>query len=209
MSSIRLAGKCAALVAVLALFATTALPVSAADAPYTAYGLNQKAGAKIGANIAGKSCGAEVTVDALGNWLMSIASTAACAPREKDVVTFTVDGQAADQTIAWTAGGAPVDPAKGIALTVTVIVKTTTTPMPTATGFSGGTISPTGASIVVFSGTTAQLDIAGSAVKARSVSATVGGKLLTYVVGAPGFVNTDFSGAFSSGLNGTLVIVTT
>ena len=208
MTPTRLVGLGIAHVAAATMFGMMATSASA-GAPFTAYGLNQKAGAKITATVVGKACGPGVTVDALGNWFMSISDTSPCSPKEKDVVTFAIDGQTAEQTVSWTEGGAPADPAKGIALTVSATVKTTNTPMPTAGGFSGGPISPTGASIVAFTGTTGQLDTAGNAVTARSVSATVGGKLLTYVVGAPSFVNTEFNGAFTSGLNGTLVIVTT
>lgn len=90
-------------------------------------------------------------------------------------------------------------------------MRNTTTPPPaSATGtFSGGAIASAGVSIVSFTGTTAQLDTAGAAAKALTVSATVGGKMLVYVVGAPPFVNADFNAAFPTGLSGTLVIVKT
>lgn len=79
---------------------------------------------------------------------------------------------------------------------------------PVGTGtFSGGTIAPAGVSIVAFTGTTAQLNTAGASAKLVSVTATVGGKLITYVVGAPDFVNVDFNAAFPTGLSATLVIV--
>lgn len=91
-------------------------------------------------------------------------------------------------------------------------VGATTTPAPTpGTGgtFSGGTIAPAGVSIVSFTGTTAQLNTAGATAKAVSVTATVGGKMITFVVGAPDFVNAEFNAAFPTGLSGTLVIVKT
>ncbi len=109
---------------------------SAQTPPYTAYGIGQKAGAKIGAHIAGKSCGAGPTVDASGNWTLRVALTDACAPREGDTVTFTIDGVPAEQTVVWTAGGAPANAATGIALTAA------------ASGFSGGSIAASGVSIV-------------------------------------------------------------
>ena len=82
---------------------------------------------------------------------------------------------------------------------------------PAATGgtFTGGTIAASGVSIVSFTGTTAQLDTAGAASKLVSVTATVGGKMITFVVGAPDFVNAEFNPAFVRGLNGVLVIVKT
>lgn len=199
-STRRLAGLGIAFAAAAALSGAVAAPVSAQTAPYTAYGVGQKAGAMIAANIAGRSCGPGVTVSAAGNWLISIAITSACAPNERDVVSFTIDGVTADQTVTWTAGGAPADPAKGIALTAK--------PAPAAGAFSGS-VAPQGVSIVAFTGTPAQLNAAGAAVKAVSVSAATSGKMLTFVVGAPDFVNTEFNSAFTAGLNGALVIVKT
>jgi hypothetical protein len=77
--------------------------------------------------------------------------------------------------------------------------------------FTGGTIAPVGVSIVSFTGTVLQLDAAGAAntPKVTSVSATAGGKLITYVIGAPSFVNVEFNAAFPMGLNATLVVVKT
>ncbi len=109
--------------------------------------------------------------------------------------------------IAGIAGQTATGPISAAALEM----RNTTTPPPaSATGtFSGGAIAAAGVSIVSFTGTTAQLDTAGAAAKALTVSATVGGKMLVYVVGAPPFVNADFNAAFPTGLNGTLVIVKT
>ena len=75
--------------------------------------------------------------------------------------------------------------------------------------FTGGTIAPTGTSIVSFTGTPMQLDAVGAAnvPKITSVSATAGGKLVTYVIGAPSFVNVEFNAAFPMGLDATMVIV--
>ncbi|TAK76124.1 MAG: hypothetical protein EPO16_07765 [Dehalococcoidia bacterium] len=194
------AGLAIALVAAMALFSAFATSASAQAVPYVAYGINQKAGAVIAANVAGRSCGGDSVVSAEGNWRIAIAATAACAPREGDVVSFTIDGVAAEQTISWTAGGAPTNLAAGIALTPK--------PRPAGGAFSGS-VAPVGVSIVSFTGTTAQLDTAGAAAKAVSISATSAGKMITFVVGAPSFVNNDFIAAFSAGLNGALVIVKT
>lgn len=207
MTAIRqLAGLGMALVAVAVLTATTVAPAAAQQAaPYTAYGIGLKAGAMIGANIGGRSCGPAVAVTAAGTWLMSISVTSACAPGAGDVVSFSVDGQPAEQTVTWSEGGAPANPATGIALTVAAPKPAAA---PAAGGFSG-TISPSGVSLASFTGSIAQLDSAGAAVKATSISATAGGNILTFVVGAPSFVNIEFSAAFSTGLQGTLVIVKT
>lgn len=85
----------------------------------------------------------------------------------------------------------------------------TTPPAAGAGGFSGGPVAPAGVSIVAFTGTIAQLNVAAAAAKAITVSTTIGGRMLTFVVGAPPFVNADFNAAFPAGLNRTLVIVKT
>ena len=203
----RLAGLGLALVVCAGLVTATAAPAAAQQAaPYTAYGVGLKAGAMIGANIGGRSCGPAVAVTATGTWLLYITVSSPCSPRAGDVVSFTVDGQTAEQTVAWSEGGAPANAATGIALTVAPIKAATTAP---AGGGFTGSISPSGVSLASFTGTTAQLDSAGATVKATSISATVGGSVLTFVVGAPGFVNTEFNAAFAAGLQGTLVIVKT
>lgn len=206
-SNRRLTGLGLAMVAAGALFTAAAAPVAAQSAaPYTAYGIGLKAGAMIAANIAGRSCGPAVAVTAAGTWLMPIAPSAPCTPKDKDVVSFTVDGVTADQTIAWSVGGAPADPAKGITLTVT----TTTAAgagTPAGVGFAGGTIAPAGISIVTFTGSLEQLSTAAVAVKVASITVLSNGKPLTFIVGAPAFVNSDFTAAFPTGLKGTLVIV--
>lgn len=97
------------------------------------------------------------------------------------------------------------------AVTVGTAPAAPVTPPPAAgTGtFTGGTIAPAGVSIVAFTGTTAQLNTAGTTARAVSVSATVGGRMITFVVGAPDFVNAEFNAAFPTGLSGTLVIIKT
>jgi hypothetical protein len=206
-SNRRLTGLGIALAATAALFAAALAPVGAQTAaPYTAYGIGMRPGAMIAANIAGRSCGPAVAVTAAGTWLMYIAQSAPCTPNERDLVSFTVDGVTADQTISWTVGGAPADPATGIALTVT----TTTAAgagTPAGVGFAGGTIAPSGISIVTFTGNLEQLNTASAAAKVASVTVLSNGKPVTFIVGAPAFVNSEFTAAFPTGLKGTLVIV--
>lgn len=88
-----------------------------------------------------------------------------------------------------------------------VVVTPPASPAATGGTFSGGTIAQSGVSIVSFTGTTAQLGTASAASNLVSVTAAVGGAALTFVVGAPDFVNTQFTAAFPAGLNGVLVIV--
>lgn len=98
--------------------------------------------------------------------------------------------------------------------TVTAVAAATVgtgpTPPPAGpSGFSGATISPTGITIVSYTGSTEKLGTDSATAKVVSVSATVGGKLITFVVGAPAFVNAEFNAAFPTGLTAALVIVKT
>ncbi len=109
--------------------------------------------------------------------------------------------------LAGIAGLAAASPIAGSAIEMQ---QTSAPPAAGAAGtFSGGTIAPAGVSIVSFTGTTAQLGTAGAAAKVLTASATINGKLLTYVVGAPSFVNAEFNAAFPTGLSSTLIIVKT
>lgn len=153
-----------AFAAAAVLFSAFAVSASAQTTPpYTAYGVGQKAGAKIAANIAGKSCGAGATVDAGGNWKITIGTDAACAPKDKDVVSFTIDGVAATQTVVWSQGGAPADAAKGIALTAGAAA-----PAPAKTGDAGllGS-SGTSMALVLMMGIAAAALVAGARTATR------------------------------------------
>ena len=129
---------------------------------------------------------------------------------------FTVNGKATFTFVSPSTPG-PVNATalistKAVSTSFNVTAAGAAAPAPsggTGGSFSGGTIAASGVSIVSFTGTTAQLNTAGAAQKAVSVTATVGGKMLTFVVGAPDFVNAEFNAAFPTGLSGTLVIVKT
>jgi hypothetical protein len=151
-----------AFAAAVVLFSAFAASATAQTPPYTAYGIGQTAGAKIAANIAGKSCG-EATVAAAGTWLLPIPTTAACAPKEGDTVSFTINGAAATQTVKWTAGGAPADAAKGIALTAGAAA-----PAPAKTG-DAGLLGSTGTSmaLVLMMGIAAAALVAGARTATR------------------------------------------
>lgn len=96
--------------------------------------------------------------------------------------------------------------------TATRAISASSAPAPSASpatvtkGFTGNVGSP-GVSLVQFSGSVAELNAAAAGVRAITASATVGGRLLTFVVGAPEFVNSDFNAAFPSGLQGTFLIL--
>jgi hypothetical protein len=158
---------------------------SAQTAPFTAYGLALTPGATVEARVGGTAC-SSTTVDASGNWVLYVALTDPCAPKEGSTITFRLDGQNTAQTATFTAGGAPADVANGISLTVV------------AGGTFTGTIKP-GINLVVFSGGSIASAIA-AAPNARGFYVTVSGKLVTYVVGAPAFVNAGFNAAFPNGI---------
>ena len=153
-----------AFAAAAVLFSAFAVSASAQTPPYTAYGIGQKAAAKITANVAGKSCGFGATVDATGNWKITIATTDACAPKDGDVISFAIDGAAAKETVKFSAGGAPADAAKGIALTA----GGTVAPTPAKTGDAGllGT-SGTSMALVLMMGIAAAALVAGARTATR------------------------------------------
>lgn len=155
-----------AFAAAAVLFSAFAASASAQTPPYTAYGIGQKAGAKIAANIAGKACGGDATVDAAGNWKITIGTDAACAPKEGDTVSFSIDGVAATPTVKWTAGGAPADAAKGIALVAGA--GAAPAPAPAKTG-DAGLLGSTGTSmaLVLMMGIAAAALVAGARTATR------------------------------------------
>lgn len=159
----KLAGLGIAFAAAAVLFSAFAVSATAQTPPYTAYGIGQTAGAKIAANIAGKACGGDSTVDAQGNWKITINTTAGCAPKEGDTVSFTINGAAAKETVKWTAGGAPADAAKGIALTAGAAA-----PAPAKTGDAGllGS-SGTSMALVLMMGIAAAALVAGARTATR------------------------------------------
>lgn len=107
--------------AVAALMLTLSVAVagtaSAQTPPATFYGKGLKSGDKVDVLIAGKSCGV-ATASAAGEWSVSVASAAACAPTEGAAVAFTLNGAAATATPAatWKGGGLPPDVANGYVL---------------------------------------------------------------------------------------------
>ncbi len=100
--------------AVMALFAVLLslglFAGSTADAqqpPFRAFGTGVAAGATVAAQIGGVECGT-TTADADGNWLLDIASDAACNPASGDTITFSLDGAAVDETATWSSAGSPI-----------------------------------------------------------------------------------------------------
>lgn len=90
---------------------------SAQTPPAVFYGKGLTSGARVEAMIGGRSCGT-ATANAAGEWSISVASNAACAPTEGAAVSFTLNGAAATATPAatWKGGGLPPDVANGYVL---------------------------------------------------------------------------------------------
>ena len=76
-----------------------------AQGPDTAsyYGTDRNAGDIVAASIDGTECDS-TTADADGQWLVRVGQ-GACSPEDGDTVSFSVNGDAAEQTVEWSAGG--------------------------------------------------------------------------------------------------------
>ena len=83
----------------------------------TYYGAGVDAGATIGVTLDGAECASTEANDD-GQWLVSVGPSDACALEGGETVGFTVNGDAAEQTETWSAGGGPADTANGTTLTV-------------------------------------------------------------------------------------------
>ena len=89
----------------LALASTDGVAVRAQSPPATYYGA-ESPGVVIEAFVHEQSCGS-TTANERGEWVLSIAdNNATCSPVAGDLVTFTVNGEAVEQTATWVAGGA-------------------------------------------------------------------------------------------------------
>ena len=80
------------------------------------YGTGLTAGDTVSASVGGVEC-SSTTANAGGEWVLQVAAGDPCSPTEGATVNFSVNGEAAEQTETWTAGGTPADVA-GISLTV-------------------------------------------------------------------------------------------
>ena len=124
MTFMRKAGYLTAALAVaLGLLVASAASVHA-QGPYTAYGVGLAAGDTVVASVGGAEC-ASTTADAEGNWLLPIESSAMCGPSEGETINFSLNGEPAEETATWTAGGTPATSGyaadAGITLTVMAV----------------------------------------------------------------------------------------
>ena len=110
-------GFAAALLALLLAPLALGFHTANAQGPDVAqyYGTGLSAGDTVGAWIDGTEC-ASTTAGADGNWVLRVGP-GDCSPEDGDTVNFSLNGEVAEQTETWSAGGSPSDPA-GITLTV-------------------------------------------------------------------------------------------
>ena len=166
MTFMRKAGHLTAALAVaLGLLVASAASVHA-QGPYTAYGVGLAAGDTVVASVGGAEC-ASTTADADG-WILAIESSAMCSPSDGDTINFSLNGEAAEETATWTAGGTPAtagyDAETGITLTVMAMDTGTgdgdgadtgmgdgdgAAPGPSDTGHAGLVTSGTGTSLAL------------------------------------------------------------
>ena len=97
------------------LFSASSALAQGAPANYYGGGLTE--GAVVTASIEGGEC-ASATVDADGGWAVSIGADNDCNPTAGATVAFAIDGDDAEQTMSYEAGGLPANVATGITLTV-------------------------------------------------------------------------------------------
>ena len=89
----------------VALASTEGGAARAQNPPATYYG-TESPGTVIEAFVHEQSCGS-TTANERGEWVLSIVdNSATCSPAAGSLVTFTVNGEAVEQTAAWVAGGA-------------------------------------------------------------------------------------------------------
>ena len=134
----RLAAALGLFAFVLGLSAAFAGTTHAQNPPGTFYG-TASAGDEVGALVGTASCGT-ATAGSDGFWMMQIAEDAACSPSDGDTVSFTLNGDATNETETWKPGGGPADAAGGVSLTLAAMAPTmapTMAPEAPATGNAG------------------------------------------------------------------------
>jgi hypothetical protein len=135
------------------------------------YGIGLSEGDTVAASIDGTEC-ASTTANAAGDWVLQVGP-GDCSPEDGNTVNFSLNGELAEQTETWSAGGTPSDPA-GVTLTVSAMPEpepTPDAPEPGETGNAGLVSGATGSSLLVLAlGILAVAGIAGARVSTRRVS---------------------------------------
>jgi hypothetical protein len=168
----KVGGLGAALAIALGLLVASVSAVSA-QGPYTAYGIGQSDGDVIEASIGGVSC-SSTTANADGEWVLRVDQSDACNPNEGDTINFSLNGDSAEETATWTAGGTPAtsgyDADIGIPLTAGTPSDGGDAPGPSDTG-NAGIVTTSGAAssvLVLLLGVFAATMVAGARVATRT-----------------------------------------
>ena len=117
--------------------------------PFTAYGTGAADGDEIGIRSGSTLCDS-TTADASGNWgpVQIGEALGDCSFSDGDTISFSLNGDVADESETWAAGGAPADVAAGTVLSVTGGGGGTTPPVPGPTGNAGLFSSDAGTSTI-------------------------------------------------------------
>ena len=116
----RLGGVVALAALMLSLGLASVPAAHAQNVAMTLYGPADSADSEIVVFVDGVEC-ATASVQASGDgflWLATVGGDDGCEASDGSEVSFTVDGQAANETVSWESAGAPEDVANGITLTV-------------------------------------------------------------------------------------------
>ena len=135
----RLAAALGLFAFVLGLSAAFAGTTHAQQNPHGTFYGTASAGDEVGALVGTESCGT-ATAGSDGFWIIRIAEDAACSPSDGDTVSFTLNGDATNETETWKPGGGPADAAGGVSLTLAAMAPTmapTMAPEAPATGNAG------------------------------------------------------------------------
>ena len=116
--TLALSAAFAVAVSLFGALATTAYAQT--SPPFTAYGTGATAGDEIGIWSGSTLCDT-ATADSSGNWgpVQVGESLGDCSFSDGDTISFSLNGDTADETETWAAGGAPADVANGTVVTVT------------------------------------------------------------------------------------------
>lgn len=199
-----------------AVLAVTLLAPSSADAqipPYKAWGSGVRGGEVVRA-FKGTTQVGQVTGTAAGTWNMDIPAGGAANVANGDVLSFTVDGRAAKETVTFAVGQFVAPP--GLVLTTSGAAAPTPTPAATpAASVDRGKIAgtpvfdTTGRALAVFNaGSVDELVAEGARNKATGVWAQdASGAFQLYVIGGPAFLGDQFRAKFATGFGVTSVLL--
>jgi len=203
----------------LAMLATATFSTSTVEAqtiPFKAWGSGRTSGDVIKAFKGASEVGA-VTVGSTGQWEINIFLGGGANVANGDTITFTVNGTAAKETVAFASG--QFAPVPGLVFTLSGTGPTgptgpTTPPVTPAVGTPGvlatmPNFDSTGKALAVFNtGTVDQLTSEGVKVKATGIWVQAAdGTFQVFVIGGPAFLNDQFRAKFPNAFGVTSVLL--